>query len=110
LSAEQINPQSMTAVAQDKLRHFNRVLEEQADSLQDELSSAQAMARMEFDLDNYGRITPKVMQTTLRELVQGIGGLVKQMQADLRIIQDDTALKRWVKQQQAMMHGMGDFY
>jgi hypothetical protein len=104
LAAEQINPQSMTAVAQDKLRHFNRVLKEQATSLQDQVRSIEDMLRMQFSIDHYGRITPAVLQASLRENLKGVGAHIKWMQEDLQLIQADPALKRWVKEQLKMMH------
>ncbi len=104
LAAEQISPQSMTAVAQDKLRHFNRVLKEQATSLQDQLRNTEDHLRMEFAIDHYGRVTPGALQTALRTSLQGVGAQIQCMQRDLQLIQADPALKRWVKEQLEMMH------
>jgi hypothetical protein len=104
LAAEQINPQSMTAVAQDKLRHFNRVLKEQATSLQDQMRSTEERLRMEFAIDSYGRITPGALQSALRSSLHGVGAQIQCMQQDLQRIQTDPALKRWVKEQLEMMH------
>lgn len=110
LAAEQINPSSMTAVAQDKLRHFNRVLKEQASSLQSQLRSAEQALRMELGLDMYTRIAPGALQAALRQQVQGINAQIQFMQRDLQAIQNDPALKRWVKEQMAMMDDRNEFF
>jgi hypothetical protein len=104
LAAEQINPHSMTAVAQDKLRHFNRVLKEQASSLQEQVRSTEDHLRSEFAIDHYGRITAGTLQAALRSSLQGVNAQILCMQRDLQLIQTDPALKRWVKEQLEMMH------
>ncbi len=104
LQAEQINPQSMNAVAQDKLRHFNRVLKEQAASLQDQLREAEHKVCMEFRMMPRSRVTANSLQTALAASVRGVGEQLQIMQRDLQLIQADPALKRWVKQQMELMH------
>ncbi len=102
LKVEQISPESVTVMAQDKLRHFNRVLKEQVQSLANELAQAEFMFRTEFDL-SYGVITPQTLQAALSKTVQRLSVQIDWMQKDLATIQDDNGLKVWVKEQQELM-------
>ncbi len=102
LKVEQISPESVTVMAQDKLRHFNRVLKEQVQSLANELAQAEFMFRTEFDL-SYGVITPRTLQAALSKTVQRLSAQIDWMQKDLATIQDDHGLKVWVKEQQELM-------
>jgi phage gp37-like protein len=96
LEIEQIHPEAIASMADDKLRHYNRVLKEQFKTLQQELQQLMQRVRYEFNL-RYGAINEKALQTALRQDVQGL-----QQQADLRqseysYIQHDKNLKAWVK-------------
>ena len=102
LKVEQINPDSVSAMAQDKLRHFNRVLKEQAQSLQMELEQTQFMFRSEFDLSPYDAISPRSLELSLRHTVSVMQQIIGQMTQDLAQVQDDRGLKAWVKEQKAL--------
>ncbi len=108
LKVEQIDPGAVSAMAQDKLRHFNRVLKEQAQSLQMELDQTQFMIRSEFDLP-YGAITPRSLELSLRHNVRAMEEIIGQMTQDLAQVQDDRGLKSWVKEQKALTADDDDF-
>ena len=101
LKVEQIDPAAISSLADDKLRHFNRVLKEQAVSLQAELTHEQQMFRMEFNL-SYGPITPKLLDTALRYEVREQEEFIGQLKENIEQIQDDRGLKSWVKLQKSL--------
>ena len=101
LKVEQIDPAAISSLADDKLRHFNRVLKEQAVSLQAELTHEQQMFRMEFNL-SYGPITPKLLDTALRYEVREQEAFIGQLKENIEEIQDDRGLKSWVKLQKSL--------
>ncbi len=108
LKVEQIDPESVSAMAGDKLRHFNRVLKEQAHSLKLELKQAEFMFRSEFDL-SYSAITPKSLDIALRHQVRLHEVMIDQMKADIVQIQDDRGLKSWVKTQKSLSDEEDEF-
>ena len=101
LLVEQIDPDALCAMADDKLRHFNRVLKEQAASLQAEIDQEQRMARSEFNL-SYGAITPRALDLALRCELREHDQMNAQMKEDIFEIQDDRGLKRWLKIQKSL--------
>lgn len=107
LKVEQIDPAAISSLADDKLRHFNRVLKEQAVSLQAELTHEQQMFRMEFNL-SYGPITPKLLDTALRYEVREQEEFIGQLKEDIEEIQDDRGLKSWVKLQKSLRDDESD--
>ena len=108
LKAEQIDPDAVSAMAEDKLRHFNRVLKEQALSLKKELEQAEFMFRSEFDL-TYGAITPQSLDTALHYQVREKEAMIGQMKEDIAQVQDDKGLKNWVKTQKELLSEDDDF-
>jgi hypothetical protein len=102
LEIEQIDPLAIAAMADDKLRHYNRMLKEQAKSVQQELMFMQYRLRDEWDL-GYGPVTAKSMHAALRQQMQEMQSQLDFMQRDFQLIQDDRQLKTWAKEQVAMM-------
>lgn len=103
LQIEQLNPQDVAAMAEDKLRHFNRVLKEQAQSLQQQVSLAEHQLRTDFELGYSRTVTAQAIDTALRSKARHMQQTIAAMKRDLADIQQDAALKRWVKDQAAAM-------
>lgn len=102
LEIEQIDPLAISAMADDKLRHYNRMLKEQAKSVLDELTMLQYRLRDEWQLD-FGAINAKSLHGALRRQMQQLQTQITWMQRDLQLIQDDKNLKKWAKEQVEMM-------
>lgn len=109
LEIAQIDPASVAAMADGKLRSFNRMLKDQLKALQDEYKFMLDSARNAFGL-NYGGINIKVLHTRLRVEATQAQRLVDQLQQDLAIVKDDQGLKYWVKMQVAALKRQGDYY
>ncbi len=110
LKVEQIDPGAVSALAEDKLRHCNRVLKEQAQSLKMELNQVQFMLRSEFELSPYGEISPRSLEFSLRYTVRTIKEIIEQMKQDLAQVQDDRGLKTWVREQKALSNDDHDCF
>jgi hypothetical protein len=108
LEIAQIDPASVAAMADGKLRSFNRMLKDQLKTLQDEYKFMLDSARNAFGL-NYGGINIKVLHTRLRVEAMQAQRLVDQLQQDLAIVKDDQGLKYWVKMQVAALKRQGDY-
>ena len=109
LKVEQINPAAISSLADDKLRHFNRMLKVQAASLQAELAQEQQMFRFEFEL-SYGPITQKLLDTALRYEVREQEEFIDQLKQNIEQIQDDKGLKSWVRLQKSLRENEDDAF
>jgi hypothetical protein len=98
LEIDQIDPSSVAGMADDKLRGFNRMLKEQLKELQAEYHSVMGHVHMAFDL-GYDNVTPKALVSALRFQTQRLQSMVEGLKHDLQLVQDDKALKKWVKMQ-----------
>ena len=96
LHIEQIDPLAIATLADDKLRHYNRMLKDQFKTLQLDLQRMQFRLREEWDL-NFGAITGKSLQAALKSKAQEIQAQNAYFQQDLASIQDDKYLKAWAK-------------
>jgi hypothetical protein len=110
LEVEQIDAGAIARLADDKLRHYNRMLKEQLKTVQQELGMQQSRLRHEWRLP-YADISARTLQASLRLELQRLQRQITAMRGDLRLMQDDKYLKAWAKEQVAMMDaplGMAD--
>jgi hypothetical protein len=102
MQVDQINPASVAAMADDKLRGFNRMLKSQLKDLQAEYQGTLARVQMAFGV-GYGGISEKNFDSSLRQETQHLQNMVLWLKKDVVEIQDDKVLKKWAKQQLSMM-------
>jgi hypothetical protein len=104
LEISQIDPSSVASMADDKLRGFNRMLKAQLKDLQAEYHSLMGHVHVAFDL-GYDNVSPKAMLSAVRFQAQRLQNMVEGLKHDLQLIQDDKALKKWVKMQISLLDG-----
>lgn len=106
MEVDQINPASVAAMADDKLRGFNRMLKSQLKDLQVEYQSVLGHIQMAFDV-GYGSVSQKNLDSGLRFQTQRLQDMVASLQLDVVDVQDDKLLKKWAKHQLSLL---GDVY
>ena len=106
MEVDQINPASVAAMADDKLRGFNRMLKSQLRDLQVEYQSVLGDIQMAFDV-GYGNVSQKNLDSGLRFQTQRLQDMVASLQLDVVDVQDDKLLKKWAKHQLSLL---GDVY
>jgi hypothetical protein len=102
LEINQIDPSSVATMADDKLRGFNRMLKGQLKDLQAEYQIVINQVQATFEV-GYGDLTPKAMTSALRFQTQRLQYMLEGLKQDLDLIQDDKALKKWVKVQISLL-------
>lgn len=108
LETEQINPEAIAALADDKLRHYNRVLKEQLRTVQQE--HQQLMQRLRYTLQiARGPISEKTIQAALRSDLQTLKQQLEMRENELSYIQTTRQLKFWLNQQLEMLERSFDF-
>lgn len=108
LETEQINPEAIAALADDKLRHYNRVLKEQLRTVQQE--HQQLMQRLRYTLQiARGPISEKTIQAALRSDLQTLKQQLEMRENELSYIQTTRQLKVWLNQQLEMLERSFDF-
>jgi hypothetical protein len=100
LGIEQIDPASLAGLAEERLRHYMHVLDEQSRRLSDEL--AEVMAPFAMTVGGYAasKLSPAVVQRALDADIREIKALVRSLEADLHRFQDIATLKRSLRDYQ----------
>jgi hypothetical protein len=102
MEVDQINPASVAAMADDKLRGFNRMLKSQLKDLQAQYQGVLAQVQMTFNV-GYGNVSQKNLDSGLRFQTQRLQEMVASLQLDVVDVQDDKLLKRWAKHQLSLL-------
>lgn len=93
LSIEQINPAALAGLADERLRHYIHVLEEQSRRLRDELSELIAPFLMAVGDVAYSKMSPATVQRALEADIRELQGMARAVEADLLRFQDVRQLK-----------------
>ena len=97
LQVEQIDQAHVNNIAEDRLKHYNKILKDQLQQLQHEVQGIEMVWRMQFNLPPFAIVSPKAvmdqMQAEIRQLKREVAG-IKQ---DLHTFQDIELLKGRLK-------------
>ena len=100
LSIEQIDPKALAGLAEERLRHYIHVLEEQSRRLRDELTEFVAPFAMAMGDFPVRKMSPAIVQRALEVDIHEIQGLVRTLEADLVRFQDIPTFKRSLRDYQ----------
>lgn len=97
LAVEQIDQSKLNNIAEDRLRHFNKVLKDQLDELQAEVIMLEARIASMLQTPPFVELTPQRVIRTLKEDIRAMRSEIARIQSDLRAFQDVRQLKQWLK-------------
>ena len=106
LRLEQIDPDHADEIAEDRLRHYNTILDQQLKQLEMELADLEMPWRLELELSPSAPISPVQLVARIssdREKLQQASAALRR---DLESFQDVARLKAWLKSP-AARHGRG---
>lgn len=98
LDIEQITPLALNGIAEDRLKHYIKVLTTQLAELQTEVGEVEHAFRQQFNLDPDERLAPAQLPKLLARQKQVLQYDSAQLQRQLRSLADDAHLKLWLKQ------------
>jgi hypothetical protein len=100
LSIEQIDPNALSGLAEERLRHYIHVLEEQSRRLRDELAELLAPFAMAAGDSTMRKLSPAIVQRALQADIREIQAMIRTLEADLVHFQDIPTFKRSLRDYQ----------
>lgn len=97
LAVEQIDQTKLNNIAADRLKHYNKILNDQLRELQEEVFLKEDQIRMMLHLAPFEQLSPKRLVMMVREDVRTMQDMLTRIQRDLRTFQDVKNLKAWLK-------------
>lgn len=99
MQVAQVNPQGTSRLADDKLRAMALLLKEQVAALEDDLDQLQSRLSRELCVPVRADTDEAAMTQSLQRIQADQRHTVDSLAADLRRIQNEAELKRWLKAQ-----------
>jgi hypothetical protein len=101
LSVEQIDQNKLNNIAADRLKHYNKILSQQAAELQEELLLKEAMTRQMVGVSPFEQLSPKRLVMLFREDLRTTQDMITRIQGDLLVFKKDVKqLKAWLNRYQ----------
>lgn len=97
LEAEHIDPTQLRNLSEDRLHHYNKILKEQSDELQQEIDETQLPFKVQFNIPPFEAVTPTSIGARLDHEIKQIRHGIAQLQHDLQTLQNAKRVKTWLK-------------
>jgi hypothetical protein len=97
LEIEQIDQTQLNTIAEDRLKHFNKILQEQLDELEQEIREVEFPFRMQLNVPPYLKLTPKQVLQSLLHSILGLKLTIRQAENELKDFQNLANLKAALK-------------
>jgi hypothetical protein len=97
LELEHIDQAAINDISESRLKHFTKVLKEQLDELEQEISQTDDLFRMQFNLDPYERLNPATIMRQLDFQIADMALTIRDLKNDLLMFEDIKKLKVWLK-------------
>ncbi len=97
LEIEQIDQAAVNTIAEDKLKHYNKILTEQSNELRMEVLAVSDLFRIRFNLLPEVSASPKAAMHNLGNNIENIKNDISNLEGDLRLFQDIKNLKEYLK-------------
>jgi hypothetical protein len=97
LTAEQIDQNAIDSINEDRLNHFNKILQRQSLELKQEIEEVELHMKAACGLDPFESLTPKKLFSALRKDKKQLELAIFEIQRDLRLFKDIRKVKHWLK-------------
>lgn len=99
LELERVEPTQAGTIAEERLRHYNQILDDQAKQLAIEVDDVEMPFRIEMGLAPYERLTPADVIAQIRADAEAVKRQIAVLTHDLEAFEEVTRLKAWLKTQ-----------
>lgn len=110
LSAEQIDQGKINNIAEDRLKHYNKILQCQLEEIQEEVMATEMRLREMAGLAPYESLSPKRLLALLNKDIVALRNEISRIQHDLRLFRDVKQFKSWLKNYRISEPGFGPFF
>lgn len=93
LEIEQIDQPNLNTIAEDQLKHFNKILQEQLDELFQEIDEIQFSFRVLLNAPSYVNLKPKDVLNSLSYDIDRLNDLIRDIKIEIEELQNPVNLK-----------------
>jgi len=108
LEIEQIDPMHLSGIADSRLKHFNKILNEQSLELAHNIDKIEDMFKMQINRPYYQSLTPKGLMLDLANSIKEMKADIASIEYDLKNFQEPMSVKTWLKHYKIPKHDVYD--
>ncbi len=108
LEIEQIDPLHLNGIADSRLKHFNKILNEQSLELADNIGQIEDMFKMQINMPYYQSLSPKGLMLDLANSIREMQADIASIDYDLQNFQEPKNVKAWLKDYKIPKHDIFD--
>ncbi|OGT21966.1 MAG: molecular chaperone DnaJ [Gammaproteobacteria bacterium RBG_16_57_12] len=97
LAVEQIDQDKLNNIAEDRLKHYNKILQNQLDELREEVMLMEMQIGRQLQVAPFEVLSPKRVTLMLKDDIRHLQGEIARLKRDLQQFQDVRQLKQWLK-------------
>lgn len=97
LAVEQIDQDRINDISEERLKHYNKVLQDQLKELREEVVLFEMQMRGFLHMEPFEPISPRRVVTMLKNDIRLMQDEIARLKDDLRSFQDVRHLKQWLK-------------
>jgi hypothetical protein len=97
LEIEQVDQAHLNNIAEDRLKHFNKLLKEQLEELEQEIAEIEYPFKLQLQLPPFMPVTPQELMSSLDHEIYGLRSDIAGLKQDIEAFEDPANLKAWLK-------------
>jgi hypothetical protein len=97
LQIEQVDQAHLNNIAEDRLKHFNKLLKEQLEELQQEIADIEYQYKRLLQLPPFVSFSPQELMSTLDRDIRSLRADIAGIKQDIKTFADPANLKAWLK-------------
>ncbi|MBB3103860.1 molecular chaperone DnaJ [Azomonas macrocytogenes] len=106
LEIEQIDQHRLDNLAEDRLKHYNRMLANQLAELQHEVRAEEQAFRMRFVIQSSAAVSPTRLTRKIDMQIRHLRDDIQHLKLERQALENPQALKQWLKEQR--QHNLDD--
>lgn len=110
LNIEQIDQSKINNISNDRLKHYNKILQNQLEELRQEVMLMEQDIRKMTGLAPYEHLTPRRLSVLLHEDIRALQSQISRIQHDLMLFNDVKQFKLWLKKYRIPEPGFDPFF
>ena len=97
IQIEPVGKANISAQTDERLKHYNKLLKEQSEALTQALHEAQLPFRFQLGLSPFATLAAKTVVAAMQQDIRSLKSSIASLQHDLRLFQETTHLKAWLR-------------
>lgn len=109
LELEHIDQATVNNISEDRLKHYNKILKEQLEELDQEIFHVEDGFMAQFGINPFDSVSPGTIMRDLATEIAGVQRTIRDLKKDVIAFEDIKKVKAWLKKVQREAAKMDDY-